>query len=248
MRMQCKSPRTWSIFIVICLVAMSALLVGSPSYAYPYTITVSQTAPRVAKTLYYREFDQGQAVPTTAYDAGNITISAVPYRIREGMTRYDQVLLNLRISPSNKAGGLADAWTHIYVKPLGYSAISDSAATRDKQLGSCTTVNLGLNASFGPISTSMDVGDLKGCTGAMVDLTSHSSVTGATGWTIRRLKKLSSTNVELYLQVPRGVRPDYRITVTRPIDSCSRQSYMAPSMCAPTDYTATASFRVEGQS
>lgn len=247
MRLSNLRWRVTGALTAVALATSGGILASGPAEAYPYTIQVVQIAPKVTKSKYYREFAQGRSVQTTDFDAGRLRVVAVPYRIKEGMRKYDQVLLNLKVSAGDKKGGSALAWANIHVKPLRYSAVSDSAATNDRQLGSCTTVDLKLNYSFGPISASTNVGKLKGCSGAQLDLTHHSTSTGSTSWQLRRLKKLTSTDMEIYLQVPRGVRPDYRITIETPIDSCAANKYLPPSQCIPTDYTSTISYVVKGQ-
>jgi hypothetical protein len=245
-----NNSRRHAVTALVAGLAMAAsLLVGTtgPAVGYPYTIQVQQSGTKVTKTKYYREYRNDRTVLDSEYDAGRLRVVATPYKISEGMKRYDQWLLSLRISTRDKTGGSALAWANVYVKPTKYGSISDSGATRDKTLGSCTTANLNLNLGFGPISTSADIGDLKGCAKAKLDLTSHSTSTGATGWKLRKLKRLTRVNAELYIQVPRGYEPNFRVTVRTPIDSCTDDPRIPPSQCVPTDYDSAITFVVKGQ-
>jgi hypothetical protein len=231
----------------LALAATSLVVTTAPAASYPYTIQVQQSGKKVVRTKYYREYRNARTVMDSEYDAGRLRVVATPYKISEKMKRYDQWLLNLRISTRDRTGGSALAWANVYVKPTKYGKVSDSGATRDKTLGKCTTANLNLNLGFGPISTSADIGDLVGCRKAELDLTSHSTTSGATGWKLRKLKKLRRVDAELYLQVPRGYQPNFRVTVTTPIDSCTDDPGIPPSQCVPTDYESAITFRVKGQ-
>lgn len=231
----------------LALASGGLVLAGSPAAGYPYTIQVQQSGTAVTKSYFYREYRNDRTVVDSDFDAGRLRIRATPYRIDEDMKKYDQWLLHLKVSAKKKRGAMTLAWGSIYVEPRRYGKVSDSAATRDRRLGSCDPGNLKLNLGFGPISTSANVGKLRGCSQAMVDLTSHSTSTGATGWTVRNLKKLKNADVELYLQVPAGKEPNFRVTLTRPVDSCRADPGIPPSQCIPRDHDVTASFLVNGQ-
>lgn len=230
---------------VVMLVTAGLTAVG-PASAYPYTIQIRQVGVKKTLTSTYRNYANRRTVPDEDFDAGKLKVVAVPYKISEGLKKKDQFLLNLTLSRSAKQGALDIGWAQVYVTPLGYKKVSDSAATGDAKVNrSCSSVDLSLNKAFGPISASAKIGSLKSCRYAKVDLTNHSRTSGATGWKIDRLKHLKSAGLELYLQVPRGVRPRWRVSVTTPRDSCRDAANVPPSQCVPRDAEVRQEFIVK---
>lgn len=228
--------------------AAGVLVAGAaPASSYPKSIEVTQSGTRVIESKYYREYRNDRTVLDSDYDAGRLRVEATPYRITEGMKNHDLWLLNLKVSAKRKRGGSALAWANIYVEPRKYGSISDSGATRKRTLASCDPMEINLNLHFWIISVSKSLGKLYGCQKAEVRLTSHSQTTGATGWKLRKLKRLERVGIELYIQVPSGKEPDFRVTVTTPIDSCTDDPGIPPNQCIPRDYDTTTTFRVNGQ-
>ena len=222
--------------VALGLALMTSLTVVAPAEAYPYVIQIKQVGVKKTKKFVYRNYANQRTVRDEDFDAGRLTVVATPYKISEGMRKKDQFLLNLRLSKSKRQGGLDIGWAQIYVTPLGYRKISDAGATRDAQVNrSCSTAKLTLGKAFGPISASTKIGTLRSCRYARIDRTNFSRSSGAVGWKIDKLRHLKSGALELYLQVPKGVRPRWKISVTTPRDSCSDAPMVPPSQCVPRD-------------
>ncbi|MDP3893036.1 hypothetical protein [Nocardioides sp.] len=249
--MTSRSIRRFVFAGALCLVP--ALLAPVPASSYPYTIQVTQTAPVKTKAKYYREYHNpgtGKTVDSSDFDAGRVRVEATPFRIKEGMKKFDQYLLRLIITtPGQKTGGDNRGWANIYVEPRKTGKISHSSATADRKVNKkCAAVDISLNASFGPIGLGTSVGKLRGCRHAFLDLQSHNRATGATSWKVRKLKHFKRVNAEIYLQVPKGKKPNYRITLTTPIDTCTHSKGMLPYECQPKDLESSITFRVKGSS
>ena len=230
------------------MVLAASLTSAVPAHAYPYAIQIKQVGLKKTQTSYYRNYANRRVIPDEDFDAGRLKVVATPHKIKEGLDDYSQFLLNLQVSKSKRRGALDIGWAQIYVTPLGYKKISESAATGDAKLNrSCSTIDLSLNKSFGPISGSAKIGTLESCRYAKIDLTNHSRKSGATGWKLTKLRHLKAGELELYLQVPKGVRPRWRVSVTTPRDSCRDDDQIPPNQCIPTDAEVRQEFIVRSK-
>lgn len=225
------------------------LAVVDTAQGYPRTITVKQSGNQVTKSVYYRDYPSNRGYPVRKefFSAGTLKVRAVPYRIKEDMKKFDQWLLHLDVTRVDRRGADVIGWSTIFVQPTKQGKVTDSAATQGRSLSSCTIANLSLNLGFGPIGSSSDIGTIKGCRTSRLRLNSHSTTTGATGWGLTGLHRMDRVELELYIQVPAGRKPNYRVTIERPIDSCTGDRLLPPSQCMPRGAEATLAFLVRGQ-
>lgn len=218
------------------------------AHAYPsQTIQVKQIASASKLSVKYAEYEDRDMVQTHEFDAGKLKIRATPFKIAEGMKKKDQYLLNLRVTlpRKQKKGGMAGGWAHVMVRTKGAGKVSDASATASRKVGKkCANANLSLNFAFGPIGANVPTGKLNACKSGAQKLFSFQRKKGSASWKLTRLKHMKATELEVYLEVPAGKRPDFTVVVERPIEVCRKVKGTPPSTCRPTEHTATATMKV----
>lgn len=238
----------------LALSACSILMAGAlaaPAGAYPATIQVTQTNTDKVKRYFYQDWKSGggHEVSDSDFARGRLVLSSAPYRIKESIKKKDQFVLRIDVANRKKRGAAPYGWTHITAKPLKTGGqLSDYAATSGIKLGKCHTTDLRLSASFGVVSAGTKIGKIDGCGHSQVKVVSRNAKTGSTTWALRGLRKTKSLSLEVYVETPAGPPPNWKVSVVRPLDTCTKQEGDPRYVCTPREITDESSFRVKGKS
>ena len=149
---------------------------------------------------------------------GKLQTKLSVYKVKDGIKKYDYYLLDVDAVMVEHYGKYKKGGVTIRVKSLGPKLV-DHVDTKSLSAteGDCHSVDIGFQTPWPVISASADLGSITWCDD---EASLKASADGT--WLLQGLGSTQHLAVDRAVKVRAGKKPKFEITVTVPIDKCTR--------------------------